>query len=76
MSIALIKLAIRHDYGFINAVVMVISFVFTIATGIYKCSGYDVYGSTDIYTTAVVQGALVLRTAASYREMTMHVLKR
>ncbi|EAA8755151.1 hypothetical protein DK104_22895 [Salmonella enterica subsp. enterica serovar Lexington] len=61
MSIALIKLAIRHDYGFINAVVMVVSFVFTIATGIYKCSGYDVYGSTDIYTTAVVQGGASIK---------------
>ncbi|EAB2724691.1 hypothetical protein XF10_16240 [Salmonella enterica] len=57
MSFALIKNAYKYDYGFINSVVLVVSFMFTITTAVYKCSGYDVYGTTDIYTTAVVQGA-------------------
>ncbi|EDX0133513.1 hypothetical protein ACE4FG_004365 [Salmonella enterica] len=77
MSIYLIKMAYNHNYGFINSVVLVVSFVFTGVTAFYKFSDYDVNGSTDIYTTAIEQGGRrVLMTVASYREMTMDVLKK
>lgn len=57
MSISLIKMSYNHNYGFINSVVLIVSFIFTGATAFYKFSGYDVNGSTDIYTTAIEQGA-------------------
>ncbi|EDY1997983.1 hypothetical protein GTD56_004518 [Salmonella enterica subsp. diarizonae] len=57
MSFALIKMAYNHNYGFINSVVLVFSFFFTVVTAFYKFSGYDVNGSVDVYTTAIKQGA-------------------
>lgn len=56
MSFALIKMAYNHNYGLINSVVLIFSFVFTVVTAFYKFSGYDVDGSVDVYTTAIKQG--------------------
>lgn len=57
ISFSLIKMTYNHNYGLINFVVLVVSFIFTGATAFYKFSGYDVNGSVDIYTTAIDQGA-------------------
>lgn len=58
LSFSLIKVTYNHNYGFINFVVLVVSFVFTGVTAFYKFSGYDVNGSVDIYSTAIEQGGL------------------
>ncbi|HFZ7861189.1 TPA: hypothetical protein ACIO54_004845 [Salmonella enterica subsp. enterica serovar Potsdam] len=56
ISFSLIKMTYNHNYGLINFVVLVVSFVFTGVTAFYKFSGYDVNGSVDIYTTAIEHG--------------------
>ncbi|HCD0608044.1 TPA: hypothetical protein M8T80_003736 [Salmonella enterica subsp. enterica serovar Infantis] len=57
VSFFLIKMACNNNYGVMNFVVLVVSIVFTVVTAFYKLSGYDVNGSTDIYTTAFELGA-------------------
>lgn len=57
MSSVLIKIAHSKGYGFIYFVVLVVSFIFTVATAFYKFSGYDINGSVDIYTAAIEQEA-------------------
>ncbi|EDT0782398.1 hypothetical protein GUP44_003876 [Salmonella enterica] len=55
MSTALLKMAYSKEYGFIYFGVMVVSFVFTVVTLIYKVSEYDINSSANVQVTALYQ---------------------